>query len=307
MPVKLAGDSLAPASRAHRPAAPAAPAAKRRLFTAVSVFSLVVIALLVFGWEAPTERYISPRHGLGYALGITGGSLMLALFLYSARKRIPFLQFLGPATEWFRIHMVLGILGPLCILYHCNFSLGATNSNVALISMLTVAGSGLIGRYIYAHIHAGLYGRKLNLEELHAGAAGLRSLSGTIDFLPDLLDRLEAVEQRLLNAGPSLPLLGVLRPVVIASHALFGRWRLHGYIRKALREAARTSRPIKWELKRLKRTACAYVDRRLASTRRVAEFQGFERLFSLWHALHLPLIAILIAAVVVHIIAVNVY
>ena len=36
-----------------------------------------------------------------------------------------------------------------------SFSTGAANSNVALFSMLTVAGSGFIGRYLYAHIHHG--------------------------------------------------------------------------------------------------------------------------------------------------------
>ena len=55
------------------------------------------------------------------------------------------------------------------------------------------------------------------------------------------------------------------------------------------------------------RTARGYIDRRLAATKRVAGFAGFERLFSLWHALHIPLIFILIIAAVIHVIAVNVY
>src|SRR5262249_55531378 len=147
----------------------------------------------------------------GYALGIIGGSLMLLLFLYSARKRIPWLRFLGPSAHWFRFHMVLGVLGPLCILYHSNFALGATNSNVALFCMLTVAGSGLIGRYIYARIHHGLYGSKLTLGELRKGADNLRTSSGTFAFLPELADRLERAEKHLLNVGPQIPILGGVR------------------------------------------------------------------------------------------------
>jgi len=53
--------------------------------------------------------------------------------------------------------------------------------------------------------------------------------------------------------------------------------------------------------------ALAYVDRRLAATRRVAEFDGYERLFSLWHSLHIPMIFVMVAAAIVHVIAVNVY
>jgi hypothetical protein len=39
----------------------------------------------------------------------------------------------------------------------------------------------------------------------------------------------------------------------------------------------------------------------------VAGFEGYERLFSLWHALHIPLIFMMIIAAVIHIVAVHVY
>ena len=66
--------------------------------------------------------------------------------------------------------------------------------------------------------------------------------------------------------------------------------QLHSYVRRGLRASARTSTVLAAESKRLRRTARAYVDRRLAATQRVAEFQGYEQLFSLWHASQIPLI-----------------
>ncbi len=269
-------------------------------------FAASCVALFA-GWATQTERYISPKRGMGYALGIIGGSLMLLLLLYSLRKRWSWLRFLGPTPTWFRAHMVLGILGPLCILYHSNFSTGATNSNVALFCMLTVAGSGLIGRYIYAHIHHGLYGRKLQLDELRARAESLHAGSGTISFLPELGARLDGAEQRLLRAGPRLAVLGFTKPMTVALAGAFARWRLHGYIRRALRQSARKNPVIAAERQRLRTTARAYVDRRIAATRRVAAFEGYERLFSMWHALHIPLIFMMIIAAVIHVIAVHVY
>ncbi len=309
--VRHLGVSTAGRASARRPAPRAPPASvtarRRPLLSWGRVGVATLLLVLYLGWTLPTERYITPTRGLGYALGIIGGSLMLLLLLYSARKHFSWLSFLGPTPSWFRFHMVLGVLGPLCILFHANFSTGAANSNVALFSMLTVASSGFIGRYLYAHIHQGLYGRKLELGELQTGAAGLRELSGSVSFLPDLVGRLEAAEQRLLRAGPHFPLLGVLKPLVVAAATVRARWQLHGYIRRALRASARTSPVVAAEARRLRRTARAYVDRRLAATRRVAEFEGYERLFSLWHALHIPLIFMLIIAAVVHVIAVNVY
>ena len=277
-----------------------------RLPPAVIVF-LVLLVLLYSGWHFPTERYITPQRGFGYALGIAGGSMMLLLFMYSARKRIRWLSFLGPTVNWFRFHMALGLAGPLCILYHANFHLGATNSNVALVSMLTVAGSGVIGRYIYSRIHHGVYGSKVTLGELRSGSENLHAVSRSVAFIPELVQRLESAEQRILAAGSWLPLVGLAKPVMAAAFALQSRWNLHRYIRSALRSAARNSPVIAAERTRLRRTAFAYVDRRIAATRRLADFQAFERLFSLWHALHIPLIVMLLVAGVVHVIVVHLY
>ena len=308
------GPSAAPAAAAAAPvpARAAAPRAKRhaapkRLLTWNRVGFMALLVVLYLGWTLPTGRYITPTRGFGYALGIIGGSLMLLLLVYSARKHIKWLRFLGPTAAWFRFHMMLGILGPLCILFHSNFATGAANSNVALFSMLTVAASGFIGRYLYARIHRGLYGRKLELRELQASASGLRELSGSVAFLPELVAELEVAEQRLLSCGPQLSLLGFLKPVVIGFTAVQARWRLYRNVRRGLRASASTSAVIAAQSKRLCRTADDYIEKRLAATRRVAEFEGYERLFSLWHALHIPLIFMLIIAAVIHVIAVNVY
>jgi hypothetical protein len=272
-----------------------------------AIISVVLLALLYSGWHFPTERYITPQRGFGYALGILGGSMMLLLFMYSARKRFRWLAFLGPTVNWFRFHMLLGLAGPLCILYHSNFHLGATNSNVALISMLTVAGSGVVGRYIYSRIHHGVYGSKLTLGELRSGAGNLQAASRSVAFIPELVQRLEAAEKRILEAGSGLSLIGFAKPFIAAALALHARWTLRVYIRGALRAAVRRSAVIAAERTRLKRTAFAYIDKRIAATRRLADFQAFERLFSLWHALHIPLIVMLLVAGVVHVIVVHLY
>lgn len=282
-------------------------ARRARWLTPAGMVFLAVIGLLYLGLSFPTERYITPQRGLGYALGIIGGSMMLLLLTYSARKHFRVLSFLGPTVHWFRFHMLLGTAGPLCILYHSNFHLGATNSNVALISMLTVAGSGVVGRYIYSRIHHGLYGSKASLGELRAGSDNLHSLSGQIAFVPELVEKLDAAERRMLEAGPRLPVLGLAKPAVVAFLAFFSRWRLRRYVNRALRAAARKSATVAEQRIRLRRTAYSYINRRIAATRRLADFQAFERLFSIWHALHIPLIFMLFIAGVVHVVVVHLY
>jgi hypothetical protein len=280
---------------------------RQRLITPAGLFFLLVAAVVCLGWWLPTERYITPQRGLGYALGIIGGSTILLLLLYSARKRVRWLVFLGPLARWFQVHMVLGVLGPLCILYHSNFRLGATNSNVALVCMLTVTGSGLVGRYIYSRIHVGLYGSKSSLGELRAGAQQLHALSTTMELLPELVSQLEAYERKVLASGPRLPLLGFTKPIFVAFNSQLARWRLRRYLNRSLRRAERQLPALAADRKRLHRATKSYIDKRLLAARRVAEFEAYERLFSLWHALHLPLSFILLAAGIVHVVAVHVY
>src|SRR5205823_2080409 len=104
-----------PPAAAKRTAAPAvAPQAepqppRRRLLSGGRLFFVLVTAVLYLGWNTQTARYISPNRGVGYWLGIIGGSLMLLLLVYSLRKRWTWLSFLGSTPGWFRFHMVLGI------------------------------------------------------------------------------------------------------------------------------------------------------------------------------------------------------
>jgi hypothetical protein len=112
---------------------------------------------------------------------------------------------------------------------------------------------------------------------------------------------------RVMVTPSSTPVPQTLVAVRTAAAPATAPRQLHRYIRRGLQASTRTSTVTAAESKRLRRTANAYIDGRISGTRRVAEFQGYERLFSLWHALHIPLIFMLIVAAVVHVIAVNVY
>lgn len=271
------------------------------------LFLGVVVLIVCLGWNLPTARYITPQTGLGYALGVAGGSMMILLLLYSARKRLRWLQSLGRLPKWFELHMTLGIIGPLCILFHANFRLGATNSNVALLFMLTVVLSGLIGRYFYSRVHYGLYGRRMQLAELLASAQQLRAIDHAVPLLPELVSRLQAHESRILASGVRLPMLRWTKPLAVALNAERARWALHHYVRKALRLAARDSADVQVQSSELYRAAMAYVQERLLATRRVAEFAAYERLLSLWLVLHVPITFMLLLAGTSHVIAVHMY
>jgi hypothetical protein len=272
------------------------------LVNAASLYFIAVLALLAFGVNLPTSAYITPQSGLGYALGIAGGSLMLLLLLYPVRKRMPNARYVGSTRAWFKLHMALGILGPALILLHSNFSLGATNSNVALVCMLVVSGSGLFGRYFYGRIHHELNGREATFDDLMEFSSRMQ-LTSAVSFLPALarrIDEEQAVVERRCAATPLL-----LRPIVGASWAIGARRRLRRAVRDAIDAGADRRHDPQREPLRL--TANRYIDDRIGATRRVLEFRAFQKFFSLRHALHMPLFIMLIIAGTVHVVAVHLY
>jgi hypothetical protein len=268
---------------------------------------VVIAGLVAWGMHAHLERYITPQRGVGYWLGIIGGSLMLLLLVYSARKRASWLRWLGGIPAWFEFHMVLGIVGPILVLFHSNFRLGATNSNVALICMLLVAGSGVIGRYIYTRLHARLDGHEETLEQLKAVGTRLRSQTTAISFLPDLLDEVERVEQRLIETPKGL-IARFLHLFTGAPRVIVARWLVRRHIKRVVSLALRReSELVARHTHHIAVVTRNYADRRLEAGRRRAEYQMYARLFSLWHVLHIPLFFMLLIAGIVHVIAVNVY
>ena len=88
------------------------------------LFFAVMGWVLYRGWALREEHYLIAEKGVGYALGIIGGVLMLLLLLYPLRKHWRAIRNWGPIRYWFRIHMVFGVLGPTLILFLAHFGLG---------------------------------------------------------------------------------------------------------------------------------------------------------------------------------------
>jgi len=150
----------------------AAPARSARLRAAAFVAAVAIT--LRAGRHASAIGYLTPEAGVGYGLGVLGAVIMLTLLLYPLRKRWRALQRWGAVRNWFRVHMILGIVGPVCIALHCGLRPGAANSRIALVAMSLVVASGIVGRYIYAQIHHGLYGSRASLVELSLELAASR-------------------------------------------------------------------------------------------------------------------------------------
>jgi hypothetical protein len=203
--------------------------------------------------------------------------------------------------------MVFGVLGPLLILYHCNFSLGSLNSSIALICTLLVAVSGLVGRYLHAKIYSDLDGHRKSLAELTERARITSQQKRHVSVLaPDLLTRMGQFDAAVMSQPDGL-FGAVLLPAKLAITTRFGQWQLCRYARRQIALRARGSEAIRAQKRRLQRVTSRFIVDHMRRVRRVAELSSWERIFSLWHVFHLPFFYMLVLTALTHVVAVHMY
>jgi hypothetical protein len=278
-----------------------------RVLAGDTVIYLALCALIVGTWQISRLGLFKAGDDMGYWIGVVGAVMMLLLFSYPLRKHFRFAKSWGKVKWWFLVHMLLGIGGPLLILLHSTFHIGSLNAGVALYSMLIVAGSGVIGRCIYARVNRGLRGEKTDLKALQA-KAGLdqQDVRSRLSFAPEVEARLKAFEQDELAAKAGW--LTHLRRVFWLP---FTQWLVYRHcaadLAAPLRRLAAHSQWSPADLARRELLAKKMVRRYLNAVVRVAQYTAYERLFSLWHVAHIPFVYLLIISAIVHVIAVHAY
>jgi hypothetical protein len=267
------------------------------------IFTVAVVLALWIGWSNRDDNGLTPVSGAGYWLGIAGSSLMLLLLLYPLRKRMRSLRALGTVAFWFHTHMILGILGPVLVLWHANFSLGSINCSVALVTMLVVAVSGVIGRYLHSKIHLRMYGRKAEAQEVVADVDELRGFIGTD---PHVADRIIAQLNDFAQLGTVAPksvIGGLVLLSVIGWRGSVVRMRLIAHARRVITvEGKRRGRSRRVQSQQLAGVT-DFVTQHIGAASRAATFAFYERLFRLWHVFHVPLFVLLIIVAIIHVFA----
>ena len=269
---------------------------------------LVSMAVWVYIKASAHQLDYKPGVGFGYYLGLVGGVMMLLMLLYPVRKHMQFARSWGPLRYWFMLHMIFGIGGPVLVLFHTTFHVRSLNAGVALYSMLLVAASGIIGRFIYKRIHHGLYGRKSNLEELqHA-----------VDANQDRVSKVNTVLMEATGIGVKLKQFRMM--AIDQSQGLPTRaWKfmtlgwqrrnLAAHCRKELRRAvAYLAKTQGWNSQQQEQhyhEAAQDAEEYLSAVQQAAQFLSYERLFRLWHILHSPFVWLLGISGIVHVIATN--
>ena len=222
---------------------------------------------------------LKPGGSRGHALGVTGASLMVLMLLYSVRKRAKPLRRLGKLRSWLDFHIFCGIIGPLLVILHSSFKVQGLVA-LSFWSMIAVALSGVLGRYLYLQIPRARSGDQLSLaeaEELSREAG--RRLREEMGVSEETLRELDAVAEGGLSLDIGLLALLCRLPV----EGLRLRWRLRSFRRRFGRELARTAR------------------QRATLRRRLLLWDRLQQVFHYWHVFHKPFAVVMYLFMIVHV------
>jgi hypothetical protein len=264
------------------------------------VFVLVGLSIWV-AYKVATGKYYTPRSNFGFYLGVVGSVMIFAMLAYPLRKHVRFMHRWGSLKHWFRIHMIMGIVGPTLILFHSTFHLRSLNATIALVSMLGVVISGIIGRFVYTKIHHGLYGRRATLVEIREKFAGdSTDAKSRLHCAPRVEQWLKSFERDSTQLDRSFT-SHLISPLTLGMKRIILAFRCARELRRTLK--AERHPEFRGGASEAIQLASSY----LRESQRVAQFSTYERLFSLWHVLHIPLIYILAACTIFHIVAAYMY
>jgi hypothetical protein len=232
-------------------------------------------------------KELKPSSTYSHGLGVLGATMIIVgVSTYSSRKRVRSLWNLGKLSMWLEFHIFLCLLGPVLVVYHTTFKAGGIAA-ISLWTMLSVAASGIIGRFLYVLIPRNIKGSELDShqinEEFDRIGKSLReseigsSLIKMVDSQFAAIKRPSSLRETI---STFVHLLRVKRRVKHSTRQLLSKSRIRHDVARKLFKA---------------------VSMRASLIQRSIVLLQVEKLFYYWHAIHLPFTAMMFITLVVHI------
>jgi len=268
---------------------------------------IIAIPLAITAWGAayyaaplggrvrsPLHALLKPSGTVGLALGVVAFALFLFLWLYPLRKSVRWLAWTGAVGAWLRIHILAGIAIPLLAAVHAGWRFDGL-IGLGYASMLLVALSGVVGRYLYVRIPRSKSGLELTREEV---ANERRTL--ITEIAAATAEDPVAVERALSpDAGG--------RPAPQGLLATFARlftddWERRATLRRLRRRWSQAAPNGARLDRRTVATMLTLARRELGLAQQLQALEATRRVFALWHVVHRPFAILALLAVAIHVV-----
>lgn len=248
-------------------------------------------------WERPDSPLhvaLQPSGEMGHPFGWIGAALMLVgVGLYSGRKRTRTLRGRGPMRTWLNLHIYLCLVGPFLVALHTAGKLRGLGV-YSFWSMVVVAASGIIGRWLYQQFPRTMRGEAMSLDEIRAEQGELHArLTSEFGLAPQLLKAVDDATERSVRRIRGMARLGPLAIPLLFLDDLVRPLRL-ARLERRLGLGRRLHR-------RERRALFRLIRRQTAIARRLAFLDTFRRVFTYWHVVHLAFFAAMLVLLFLHV------
>lgn len=235
----------------------------------------------------PDYNIMKPSGTYSHGLGIIGASMItVGVAMYSTRKRVRKLWNLGKLSRWLEVHIFLCLLGPILVIFHTTFKAGGIAA-ISLWCMVSVAASGIIGRFLYVQIPRNLKGTELTQQEIDVELDRLRNEIAHSPLGVQLLN----VIDRSFAAIPKPDKLWATAGVLLRLQTT--RYQVRRAVRAMITKTKMTHDQA--------RSLYAHASARTTLVQKTALLAQVEKLFFYWHAVHLPFTVIMFITLAAHI------
>ena len=202
------------------------------------------------------------------------------------------MQKAGRIGRWLNLHIYLGISGPLFIILHSSLKLNGLVA-VSFWSMIAVALSGILGRYLYIQIPRTIEGKEINFDELNNR---FKELSSEIqnNYKLSSEEIHEIITLAGLNKAEQSELFTAL--ITIIKSNLLSAFQTHR-LKKYLSQKSNIGHSHIGPLIRLLQEITVL-------QQRISLWQSIHKLFHYWHVFHKPFAIIMYLIMCIHIIIV---
>ncbi len=268
------------------------------ILLAIAVLLVSGVVLVTAGGYYLTplaERPYSPLHRLwrpgglmGHGLGIVGSFMIIIMLGYSLRKRVRRFRRWGHISIWLNYHIFFGIAGPILIIFHTSLKYNGIVA-VSFWSMIAVAVSGFLGRFLYVQIPRSRTGVELSKKEIEVRNSALReTLKKDYHLNEEEVKQLEKMGQAV-DRQPGFLRVILLFPFKNLSLSL----KIRRQTRKIMAKK-QIERKYLRELSKLMR-------RKAIFSRRIYLLNQMHRVFHFWHVVHKPFAYVMISIMILHV------
>lgn len=270
--------------------------------SALTMIWMATTAWLIYvGWDyyllPLEERPYSPKHlhfkpgGIwSHGLGIAGAlMLIVGVVLYTARKRARWMMRFGNLRHWLTFHIFLCVTGTTLVTFHTALKVGGLVA-FSFWSMIGVAISGVLGRYVYVRVPRDIRGNALTAEAVRRQYEDLSGeLGGRFGLPAPVLAEIDAVFGSAVN-----PDAAESRSVLQMASEDFLRFFRIGRVRRLLKDHAGLPAGAVKEVLML-------VRRRAGLVRSIHFYTTVRQVLHYWHVVHLPFALVMFLIMFIHV------